>query len=148
MTSPRQHAPKASAPGNDRCTPPDPHRRPPPLQPSPAYKRPPCLPEKIHPIHSTLPDILLSPLALPIDLAGAGRAPRAPRVPGDWNIAPTSRRSRAAEKDLLRRRDTPPSPLLPLCCTSVAALAPAGLGESVVVRKTTSPMRTASMIKF
>jgi hypothetical protein len=68
------------------------------------------LPEKIHTTHSTLPDILLSPLALHIDLARAGRAPRAPRVPGDWNAAPTYRRSRVAEKDSLRRRDTPLSP--------------------------------------
>jgi hypothetical protein len=79
--------------------------------PSLAYKRPPFFPEKIHTIPSTSPDILLSLLSLPIELAGAGQAPRAPRVPGDSDAAPTYRRSRAAEKDPHSRRDTSPSPM-------------------------------------
>jgi hypothetical protein len=78
--------------------------------PSPAYKRPPFLPEKTHTIPRTSPDMLLSLISLPIELAGAGRAPRAPRIPGDSDATPTCRRSRAAETDSLRRRDTPPSP--------------------------------------
>jgi hypothetical protein len=84
--------------------------RPAPRTTSLAYKRSPSLLEKIHTIPSYLPDILLSLLYLPIKLAGAGRAPRAPRVPGDSDAAPTYRWSRAAEKDPLRRHDISPPP--------------------------------------
>jgi hypothetical protein len=74
------------------------------------YKRPPFLAEKTHAIPSYLPDILLSLITLSNELARAGRAPRAPRVPDDSDRSPTYRRSRAAEKDPLRCRDTPPPP--------------------------------------
>jgi hypothetical protein len=74
-----------------------------------AYKRVPFLAEKIHTIPRYLPDILLCLLAFPIKLAGAGRAPRAPCVPDDSECSPTCRRSRAAEKDPLRRLDIPAS---------------------------------------
>jgi hypothetical protein len=56
---------------------------------SPAYKRTPCLPEKNHTTASNLLDILLFPLALHSDLAGAGRAPGPPRVPSSPVPPPT-----------------------------------------------------------
>jgi hypothetical protein len=101
-----------------------------------AYKRPPFLAEKTHTIPSYLPDILLSLLALAIELAGAGRAPRAPRILDDSDRSPTCRRSRAAEKDPLRRCDTPPlpttaagEPLDPRLLPGSLSLCPVGLGK-------------------
>jgi hypothetical protein len=115
-------------------------RRPrtPPVPTSLAYKRAPFFAEKIHTIHSYLLDILLSLLALPIELAVAGRAPRAPRVPGDSGAAPTYRRSRAAEKDSHHRRDTSPPPKTaagehPTAVSlldSLSLLFPIGLGKT------------------
>jgi hypothetical protein len=96
------------------------------------------LAEKIHTIPTYLPDILLSLLALPIELAGAGRAPRAPHVPGDSDAALTYRRSRAAEKDSHRRHDTSPPPKTtagehPVAVSlpdSLSLLFPVGLGKT------------------
>jgi hypothetical protein len=96
------------------------------------------LAEKIHTIPSYLPDILLSLLALPIELTGAGRTPRAPRVPGDSDAAPTYRQSRAAEKDSHRRCDTslPPktatgeNPVAVSLPDSLSLLFPVGLGKT------------------
>jgi hypothetical protein len=72
-----------------------------------AYKRAPFLSEKIHTIPSYLPDILLSLLALPIELSGVGRAPSTPHIPGVSGALPTRRLLRVAETNLLRRQDTP-----------------------------------------
>jgi hypothetical protein len=85
------------------------------------------LSEKIHTIPSYLPDILLSLLALPIELAGAGRAPRAPRVPGDSDPAPTCRRSRTADKYPLRLRDTSPPPTIAIGEHPIAVFLPGSL---------------------
>jgi hypothetical protein len=113
-----------------RCT------RPPSVPTAAAYKRSPFLAEKIHTIPSNLPDILLSLLALSIELARAGRAPRAPRVPDDSDRSPTCRRSRAAEKDPLRRLDIPATaPHHPSVSTAIVplpgsrSLCPVGLGK-------------------
>jgi hypothetical protein len=76
---------------------------------SPAYKRPPFFPEKTHTIPSTSPDILLSLLSLPIELAGAGRAPRAPRVPGEPDHLLPLCLSRVAESCSLHRLDILPA---------------------------------------
>jgi hypothetical protein len=61
------------------------------------------LAEKIHTIPSYLPDILLSLLALSIELSGVGRAPSTPHVPGVSGALPTRRLLRVAETNLLRR---------------------------------------------
>jgi hypothetical protein len=93
--------------------------------------------EKTHTIPSYLPDILLSLLALSIELARAGRAPRAPRVPDDSDRSLTCRRSRAAEKGPLRRRDTLPPPTIatgepldPRLLPGSLSLCPVGLGKT------------------
>jgi hypothetical protein len=100
--------------------------------PSPAYKRSPFLTEKIHTNPSYLPDILISLLALAIELAGVGRAPNTPAVPGNSDAAPTYRRSRAAEKDPHRRRDTSTPPVstpTPAFSQTPLSLFPVGWGR-------------------
>jgi hypothetical protein len=81
--------------------------RPPSVPTAAAYKRPPFLAEKIHTIPSYLPEILLSLLALSIELSGVGHAPSTSHVPGISGALPTRRLLRVAETNLLRRQDTP-----------------------------------------
>jgi hypothetical protein len=97
--------------------------RPPSVPTAAAYKRSPFLAEKIHTIPSDLPDILLSLLALSIELSGVGRAPSTPHVPDISEAPPTCRLPEPAEKTSLHRQDTllpvaacsgePPQPLPP-----------------------------------
>jgi hypothetical protein len=60
MTSPRQHAPKATAPGVDLASRGTPTLWTPPLQPAPVYKNPLRALLRTHTIPSNLPDILSS----------------------------------------------------------------------------------------
>jgi hypothetical protein len=76
-----------------------------------AYKRPPFLAEKTHTTHRTSPDILLSILALSIELAGASGAPRAPHIPGVSEALPTRRLLEPAERIRRRRQDASPPPV-------------------------------------
>jgi hypothetical protein len=92
--------------------------------PSPSYKRPPFFPENIHTTSLSLLDIVSQQFASQFELAGARRAPGHAAIPGDSEPPPTYRRSRAAEKDSLRRRDTPPSPPVLSAPSPAAVLLP------------------------
>jgi hypothetical protein len=91
--------------------------------PSPAYKRAPCWPEKIHTTSLSPLDIVSHGFASWFELAGAGRAPGCPRVPGVPE-PPSSCRQYKVDEDSLRRRTAPrrrlpslPRRAPPPCCS-------------------------------
>jgi hypothetical protein len=122
--------------------------RPPPRTTSLAYKRSPSLPEKIHTIPSYLPDILLSLLALSIELAGASGAPRAPHVPGVLEALPTRRLLKPAERSRRRRRDASPPPVASPVSLPNHRLLPGSLSQCLVGLGKKTPTRYRFGHKF
>jgi hypothetical protein len=74
--------------------------------PSPAYKRPPFLPEKTHTTILYLLDIVSLEVASWFELAGAGRAPGRPDIPGVPEPPSSRRLDKVEEEELLRRSAT------------------------------------------
>jgi hypothetical protein len=121
VTLPRHHVPNVTLAPLDMPTSRQSHALPlpqptrtvcwPPLDtacaPSPAYKRAPCWPEKMHTTTLSLLDILFSLVARRFELAGVDRAPGRPRVPGVPEPPSSCRQYKVEEEEILRRSATP-----------------------------------------